>query len=47
MSGRVARELQRLQVEESDIVQELASEQGRWSDINQRMEELERALTKR
>jgi chromosome segregation ATPase len=40
-------ELQRLQVEESGVVQELATEQGRWSDINQRMEELERALTKK
>ena len=45
--ARAATELQRLQVEESGIVQELASEQGRWSDINQRMEELERALTKK
>jgi hypothetical protein len=46
-SGRLATQLQRLQVEESGIVQELASEQGRWSDINQRMEELERALTRK
>ena len=44
---RAATELQRLQLEESGIVQELTSEQGRWTDINQRMEELERALTKR
>jgi chromosome segregation ATPase len=43
--ARAATELQRLQAEESGIVQELASEQGRWRDINQRMEELERALT--
>ncbi len=47
MSARAAREVQRLQVEESGIVQELASEQGRWNDINQRMEELERALTRK
>jgi predicted nucleic acid-binding Zn-ribbon protein len=47
MSARAAAEVQRLQVEESGIVQELASEQGRWSDINQRMEELERALTRK
>jgi DNA repair exonuclease SbcCD ATPase subunit len=42
-----ATDVQRLQVEESGIVQELATEQGRWSDINQRMEELERALTRK
>ena len=42
--ARAATEVQRLQVEESGIVQELATEQGRWSDINQQMEELERAL---
>jgi predicted nucleic acid-binding Zn-ribbon protein len=47
MSARAATEVQRLQVEESGIVQELASEQGRWTDINQLMEELERALMKK
>ena len=47
MSARAATEVQRLQVEESGIVQELACEQGRWSDINRRMEELERALGKK
>jgi predicted nucleic acid-binding Zn-ribbon protein len=47
MSARAATEVQRMQVEESGIVQELATEQGRWSDINQRMEELERALTRK
>jgi hypothetical protein len=45
--ARAATEVQRLQVEESGIVQELATEQGRWSDINQRMEELERTLTRK
>jgi hypothetical protein len=45
--ARAVTELQRLQVEEAAIVQELATEQGRWSDINQRMEELERALTRK
>jgi chromosome segregation ATPase len=45
--ARAAKELQRLQVEESGIVQELAAEQGRWTYINQRMEELERALTRK
>jgi predicted nucleic acid-binding Zn-ribbon protein len=38
-------DLQRLQLEEAGIVQEIASEQGRWTDINQRLEELERTLT--
>jgi chromosome segregation ATPase len=47
VSARAVTEVQRLQVEESGIVQELASEQGRWNDINQRMEELERALTRK
>ena len=47
MSARAATEVQRLQVEESGIVQELAGEQGRWSDINRQMEELERALGKK
>ena len=47
MAARAATEVQRLQVEESGIVQELASEQGRWSDINRQMEELERTLTRR
>lgn len=37
--------MQRLQVEESGIAQELASEQLRWTDINQKMEELERTLS--
>jgi hypothetical protein len=45
--ARAATELQRLQLDESGILQELASEQGRWTDINQRMEELERALTRK
>jgi hypothetical protein len=39
--------VQRLQVEESDAVQELAVEQGRWTEINQRMEELEGALARK
>jgi predicted nucleic acid-binding Zn-ribbon protein len=47
ISARAATEVQRVQVEESGIVQELASEQGRWSDINRQMEELERALGKK
>jgi chromosome segregation ATPase len=37
----------RLTAEEAQLAQELAVEQGRWTDINQRLDELERALTKR
>jgi chromosome segregation ATPase len=47
MAARLATEVQRLQVEESDAVQELAVEQGRWTEINQRMEELEGALARK
>ena len=39
--------VQRLQAEESGLMQDLATEQGRWTDINQRLEELERALTRK
>ena len=46
-SGRALAKMQRLQVEEAGITQDLAAEQGRWSAINQRMEELERALTRK
>jgi hypothetical protein len=45
--ARFVADVQRLQLEESGVLQELASEQGRWSDINQQMEELERALTRK
>jgi len=37
----------RLSAEEAQLAQDLALEQGRWNDINQRLDELERALTKR
>ena len=37
----------RLTGEEAQLAQDLALEQGRWNDINQRLDELERALTKR
>ena len=40
-------DLQRLQGEEATLSQDLSAEQGRWSEINQRLEELERALTRR
>jgi chromosome segregation ATPase len=40
----VTANLQRLQADEAGILQELTAEQSRWSDINRRVEELERAL---
>lgn len=40
-------EIQRLQEEEVQIQQQIAAEQGRWSEINRALEELERALSKR
>jgi hypothetical protein len=42
-----ASEVQRLRTEEVEAAQLLAAEQNRWTEINQRLEELERALTKR
>jgi hypothetical protein len=36
-----------LTAEEGQLTQDLASEQARWTDINQRLDELERALGKR
>jgi hypothetical protein len=33
-----------LQIEESDAAAALAQEQGRWADLNQRLEDLERSL---
>jgi chromosome segregation ATPase len=46
-TAQAAAKVQRLQVEESGLTQELATEQSRWNEINQRMEELERALTRK
>ena len=40
-------EAQRLIAEESLLAQDIAAEQNRWSDFNQRLEELERALGRR
>jgi hypothetical protein len=37
----------RLIAEEAQLAQDLALEQGRWSEINQRLDELERSLSKR
>jgi predicted nucleic acid-binding Zn-ribbon protein len=39
-------EVQRLTVEEATTAAEISSEQNRWNDFNQRLEELERALGK-
>lgn len=40
------RNLQRLQTEEADVSSQVMTEQSRWTDINQRLEELERALAR-
>jgi DNA repair exonuclease SbcCD ATPase subunit len=37
----------RLAAEEAQLTQDLTVEQGRWTDINQRLDELERMLAKR
>ena len=37
----------RLTAEEAQLVQDVTVEQGRWTEINQRLDELERALIKR
>jgi predicted nucleic acid-binding Zn-ribbon protein len=37
----------RLSGEETQLAQDLAVEQGRWTDINQRLDDLERSLSKR
>lgn len=40
-------EIQRLQGEEAQLEQQIATEQARWADINRALEELERSLSKR
>ncbi len=40
-------EIQRLQTEEASLSQQVATEQGRWNDINHSLEELERALARK
>jgi chromosome segregation ATPase len=40
-------QLERLQNEGNSLGQEIAAEQGRWSEINQRLEELDRALSRK
>jgi hypothetical protein len=39
--------VQRLLTEESLLTQDISSEQNRWTEFNQRLEELERALARR
>ena len=46
-AAAAAGEVQRLQAEEAHLQHEIATEQGRWSDINRALEELERALGRR
>jgi len=45
--ARATAEVQRLQQEESDAAAQVSAEQTRWAEINQRLEELDRALTRR
>jgi hypothetical protein len=42
-----ASELQRLQNDEGMLLQDINSEQSRWTEFNQRLEELERSLPRR
>ena len=45
--ARTTADIQRLQTEESEAAAQVSSEQARWAEINQRLEELDRALTRR
>lgn len=40
-------EVQRVTAEETLLTQDIAAEQNRWSEFNQRLEELERGLGRR
>jgi hypothetical protein len=44
---RLAADIQRLTADSAAIDADLATEQGRWIDLNQRMEELEQSLVRR
>ena len=46
-AAQIESERQRLQNEETQAAGALAAEQGRWSELNQQLEELERVLAKR
>jgi hypothetical protein len=45
--SRVNADAQRLSAEETLLAQDIATEQSRWTEFNQRLEELERALGRR
>jgi chromosome segregation ATPase len=45
--SRLSAEIQRLTAEEADLSAQIASEQARWTAINQQVEELERSLGRR
>ena len=45
--ARVLAEIQRLQTEESEAAAQVSNEQARWTEINQRLEDLDRALARR
>ncbi len=45
--GRAMADVQRLQTDETDASSQIASEQARWVEINKRLLELDRALTRR
>ena len=42
-----AAEVQRLQNDEGMLLQDINGEQNRWTEFNQRLEELERSLPRR
>jgi hypothetical protein len=44
LAARANLEVQRLQNDEAAIVQDISAEQGRWTELNQRLEALERSL---
>jgi peptidoglycan hydrolase CwlO-like protein len=43
---RATLEVQQLLTEEAAVSQDISNEQGRWTEFNQRLEELERALAR-
>ena len=45
--ARLAADVQRITAETAIIETDLATEQGRWIDLNQRMEALEQSLVRR
>lgn len=44
--ARAMAEVQRLRMEESEAAAQVSSEQARWAEINQRLEDLDRALAR-